>query len=221
MLRTLSILPSCAPAVWMSDRCGRPARSPAGPLRRSRDGCGWASRVPAGAVGGWGGLPVHLQGLAPPGPFGGPGGESLHPLQAFLAGGFGAHRQRARAGLHGAPAPAQVEGPVGVGPFDLLDLRAHLRPACVAQGFVVDAAGVPAELDEVPARLAGLDACFGGRHGSSWWRGGGGGAARGGGWGGGGAPAPPPGGPGGEGGGGGGGGGGRRRGTAAPGGARA
>src|SRR5215510_7812725 len=157
MLRTLSILPSCAPAVWMSDRCGRPARSPAGPLRRSRDGCGWASRVPAGAVGVWEWLPVHLQVLAPPEPFEVPGDEILHPLQAFLAGGFGADRQRARAGVHGAPAPAHVEGPVGVGPFDLLDLRAHLRPACVAQGFVVDAAGVPAELDEVPARLAGLD----------------------------------------------------------------
>src|SRR5262249_57703174 len=85
--------------------------------------------------------------------------------------GFGAHRQHARAGVHGAPAPAQVEGPVGVGPFDVLDVRAHLRPACVAQGFVVDAGGVLAELDEVPAGLAGRDAGFGGRHGSSWWRG--------------------------------------------------
>src|SRR5262245_27993890 len=154
-----------------SDRCGRPARSPAAPLRPSRDGFGWASRLSAGAVDVWEWLPVHLQVLAPPEPFEVPVDEILDPLQAFLAGGFGAHRQRARACLHGAPAPAHVEGPVGVGPFDLLDLRAHLRPACVAQGFVVDAAGVPAELDEVPARLAGLDACFGGRHGSSLWRG--------------------------------------------------
>src|SRR5262249_54069932 len=161
MLRTLSILPSCAPAVWMSDRCGRPARSPAAPLRPSRDGCGWASRLPTGAVGVWEWLPVHLQVLAPPEPFEVPGDEILDPLQAFLAGGFGAHRHHARAGLHGAPAPAHVEGPVGVGPFDLLDLRAHLRPACVAEGFVVDAAGVPAELDEVPPPPAVLHASLG------------------------------------------------------------
>src|SRR5215467_14596962 len=171
MLRTLSILPSCAPAVWMSDRCGRPARSPAAPLRPSRDGCGWASRLPAGAVGVWEWLPVHLQVLAPPEPFEVPGDEVLDPLQAFVAGGFGAQRQRAGAGLQGAPAPGQGEGPVGVGPFDVLDVRAHLRPACVAEDLVVDAGGVPAELDEVPARLAGLDACLGGRHGCSLRRG--------------------------------------------------
>src|SRR5262249_47667004 len=171
VLCTWSILPSCAPAVWMSDRCSRPARSPAAPLGPSRDGCGWASRLPAGAVGVWEWLPGHLQVLAPPEPFEVPGDEVLDPLQAFPGGGFGAHRQHARAGVHGAPAPAQVEGPVGVGPFGGLDVRAPLRPACVAQGFVVDAGGVLAELDEVPAGLAGRDAGFGGRHGSSWWRG--------------------------------------------------
>src|SRR5262249_34509096 len=111
MLRTLSILPSCAPAVWMSDRCGRPARSPAAPLRPSRDGCGWASRVPAGAGGVWEGVPVHLQVLAPPETFEVPGGEVLEPVQAFLAGGLGAHRQRARAGVQGAPAQPRSRVP--------------------------------------------------------------------------------------------------------------
>src|SRR5262249_61905479 len=79
--------------------------------------------------------------------------------------------RRATACVPGGWAPTQGEGPVGVGPFGLLDLRAYLRAACVAQGFVVDAGGVLAGLGGVPARLAGGDACLSGRHGSSWWRG--------------------------------------------------
>src|SRR5262249_11399334 len=60
--------------------------------------------------------------------------------------------------------------PAGFRRFDVLDVRVHRRPACVAEGYVVDAGGVSAELDEVPARLAGRDAGLGGRHGSSlWW----------------------------------------------------
>src|SRR5262249_18898419 len=169
MLRTLSILPSCAPAVWMSDRCGRPARSPAAPLRPSRAGVAGLAGFAGPSRGRFGWLPVHLRVLALPEPFEVAGDEVLDPLQAFVVGGFGADRQRAGAGVQGAPAPAQVEGPVGVGPFDVLDVRARLRPAWVAVGFVVDAGGVLAELDEVPAGLAGRDAGFGGRHGSSWW----------------------------------------------------
>jgi hypothetical protein len=94
-----------------------------------------------------------------------PGDEILGPLQVLLVRGFGAHRQRAGACLQGAPAPAEGEGAVRVGPSDVLDLGAYLRLAGVdAEDLVVDAAGVSAEMDEVPARVLGLDARFGGQH---------------------------------------------------------
>src|SRR5262249_9062635 len=144
------------PRVWMTDPCGAdPARSRAAAPRPSRAGVAGLAGFAGPSRGRFGSLPVHLRVLALPGPFEGAGDEGLDPLQAFVVGGFGAGRQRAGAGVQGAPAPAQVEGPVGVGPFDVLDVRARLRPAWVAVGFVVDAGGVLAELDEVPAGLAG------------------------------------------------------------------
>jgi hypothetical protein len=55
------------------------------------------------------------------------GEEILDSLQGFLVGGFGAQRHRVRAGLRGALAPAEVDGSVSVGPFDLgLPLSAHV-----------------------------------------------------------------------------------------------
>src|SRR5262245_35195817 len=120
----------------MTDRCGAdPARSRAAPLRPSRAsvaGLAVCRLVPWAF---WEWLPVHLRVLALPEPFEVAGDEVLDPLQAFVVGGFGADRQRAGAGVQGAPAPAQVEGPVGVGPLDVLDVRARLRPAWVAVGF--------------------------------------------------------------------------------------
>ena len=96
----------------------------------------------------------------------------MDPLQVLLAGGVDADRQGVRAGLHGAPAPAEGEGPVSVGPFDVLHLRARLRLTGVeVEDLVVDAVGVLAELDEVPARALGLDMGFGGQHAYSSWLG--------------------------------------------------
>jgi hypothetical protein len=45
---------------------------------------------------------------------------SLESLQAFLVGGFEAQRQCIGGGLDGAPTPPDVDGSVGVGPFDVL-----------------------------------------------------------------------------------------------------
>jgi hypothetical protein len=113
-------------------------------------------------------LPVDLQMVGSAGSFQVPGDEILDLLEVLFVGAFGAYCQRVRAGLHGAPAPFQDEGPVGAGAFDVLYFRAGLRIAGVqAEDLVVDAAGVPAKLDEVPARVLGLDAGFGGQHASS------------------------------------------------------
>src|SRR5262249_59260777 len=64
--------------------------------------------------------------------------------------------------------------PAGFRRFDVLDVRVHRRPACVAEGYVVDAGGVSAELDEVPARLGRPASGLGGRPGAflGWGAGG-------------------------------------------------
>jgi hypothetical protein len=112
-------------------------------------------------------LPVHLQVVASADRFDAMGNAILEPLQGFLVGGFDAQRQRIGGGLDGAPAPLGVDEPVGVGPFDVLHLGRYVTAA--ARGRSVAAvlahlAGVPAELDEIPARAVGLETGFGSEH---------------------------------------------------------
>jgi hypothetical protein len=113
-------------------------------------------------------LPGNRQLVALAKPFDVSGDNALDPLKVFLVCGFGAQRQRARAGLHGALAPPEADHPAGFGPFDVLDLG-RLPVTAVIAGPVahaVDLLGVLAKLDEVAARVVGLNLGFGGEHGS-------------------------------------------------------
>ena len=120
-------------------------------------------------VGRLGALPGDRQLVAFAEPFDVPGDDALDPLQAFLVRGFGAQRQRARGGPHGALAPAEADHPAGFGAFDLLDLGRRLPVTTVIAGLVtqaMDLQGVVAELGEVAAWVFGRDLGFGGEHGS-------------------------------------------------------
>src|SRR5258706_1463548 len=101
------------------------------------------------------------------------GDEVLNLPQVLLVGGLGVEGQRAGAGLQCDLAPAEGDYPVGLGPFGVrLHVRAgprgtgELTGPLVAQvrALVRDLADVLAEPDEVPARVFGLDAGFGGSH---------------------------------------------------------
>jgi len=95
--------------------------------------------------------------------------DVLDAAQVFFAGCFGAQRECARGGLHGALAPAEADHPAGFGAFDVLHLGRRLSVTAVIAGPVaqgMDLLGVAAELGEVAARVFGLDLGFGGEHGS-------------------------------------------------------
>jgi hypothetical protein len=51
----------------------------------------------------------------------------LDPPKVLFIRGFGAHHQGVRADVHGAPAAAEGEGPVSVGPFGVLHFWACLH----------------------------------------------------------------------------------------------
>lgn len=88
-------------------------------------------------------LPVHFQAFAPADRFEAMSDGGLQPLQAVLVGGFEAQRQHIGGGLDGAPARADVDGSVGVGPFDVLHLG---RGMTAAPGWPVAAGPAHAEI---------------------------------------------------------------------------
>src|SRR5215510_8586446 len=117
-------------------------------------------------------LPDHLHVLAPAESLDVCGDDLLDLSQAFGVGCFGMQYQHARGCPHGALAPAEADRSAGFGPVDLLHLGARLRATAVSGrpvAHAMDLLGMPAELDEVPARVARRDVGFGGWHGIPFW----------------------------------------------------
>jgi hypothetical protein len=99
------------------------------------------------------------------------GDEFLDPPEVVLVGGLDVQRQRVLRGVHRPLAPAQADGPDGVGPFDVPHLGRHVAvvSARLVTQVLADFVGVLAELDEIPAWVLGLDDCFGSEQGSPFW----------------------------------------------------
>ena len=96
------------------------------------------------------------------------GDEVLDASQALIVVGFGAQREGAGFGVHGAPTLVEGQGGVGVGPLDVAHPRVrHVGPDVVVQALTraaADGVRVSAELRQVAAGACSLEARVGGRH---------------------------------------------------------
>jgi len=135
-----------------------------------RSGCGCGAMVgPIRVHIGW--LPGQGQFVAAADLLQARGNEVFDSSQAFRIVGFDPEGQRFGSGMHRPPTPAEVDNPVGVGPFDVQHRRGLVRVGAVMCAWPVtqmlaQLVDVSAELDEVPAGAVGLDSGFGGQHAS-------------------------------------------------------